>query len=74
MEIKRRELTMKTEAEVIDGLVEAVKAGLRLFDKDHALSRFDWRKSFLRAQDVQELNETPIQMQKALDEWKKRFQ
>lgn len=40
--------------------LEALKAAYALFDKDHALSRFDWGKSFLRAQDIRELNETPL--------------
>ena len=40
-------------------LVSAVKAGLLLFAKDHAIDRFDWGKSGLRAQDIRELNELP---------------
>jgi hypothetical protein len=40
-------------------LLSACKCALALFDKDHALSRFDWGASALRAHDIRELNELP---------------
>jgi len=49
-----------------DELLAACKAALALFSKNHALDRFDWGKSFLRAEDIRELNELPFQLQKAI--------
>jgi hypothetical protein len=40
-------------------LYDALESALALFDADHALSRFDWGSSFLRAGDIRELNELP---------------
>ena len=42
--------------------LDTLKACLLLFEKDHALDRFDWSKSFLRAQDIRELNELPLRI------------
>jgi hypothetical protein len=46
--------------------LEALRAALDLFASDHALSRFDWGKSALRAQDIRELNETPLKIRAAI--------
>jgi len=40
-------------------MLEALKLAYDLFAKDHALSRFNWGASGLRAEDIRELNETP---------------
>lgn len=40
-------------------LYKACKLALDLFSEGHALSRFDWGKSHLRAADIRELNELP---------------
>lgn len=51
----------------IEKLEEACRAALDLFADDHALSRFDWGKAFLRARDIQELNELPQKLRKAIE-------
>jgi ribosome biogenesis protein Tsr3 len=53
-------------------MVEALKAALALWDNGHALSRFNWGTSFLRAQDIRELNELPIKLRAAIKAAKKR--
>ncbi len=47
-------------------LLETLKACLALFAKDHALDRFDWGKSALRAEDIRELNELPSAIRRAI--------
>ena len=47
-------------------LLEAAKAALALFDKNHALSRFNWGTSGLRAEDIRELNELPGRIHAAI--------
>ncbi len=47
-------------------VVRTLTACLQLFDDGHALSRFDWGKSFLRAEDIRELNELPGTIREAL--------
>lgn len=59
--------------EVPDMVLDALEAALALHSKDHALDRFDWGKSFLRAEDIQELNELPGQITKAIAEQKRRL-
>ena len=49
-----------------EALREALQACQQLFAKDHALDHFDWGKAFLRAEDIQELNELPGQIRLAL--------
>jgi hypothetical protein len=49
-----------------DELLVALKAAQMLFAKDPALDRFDWGKSFLRAQDIRELNELPFTINRAI--------
>lgn len=53
-------------------LLEALKLAQKLFANDHAISRFNWGASALRAQDIRELNETPgkiaAAIQKATEE------
>lgn len=49
-----------------EGLVEACKAALAMFDKGHAIDRFDWGGSFLSAANIRELNEVPFQLAKAI--------
>ncbi len=49
-----------------DTLLDACKAALRLFSKGHALDHFDWGKSNLRAEDIQELNELPRRLAMAI--------
>ena len=51
-------------------LRKALTTMLTLFDKDHAIDRFNWAESFLRAQDIKELNDTPIQARAALEKCK----
>lgn len=55
---------MHTTAEA--DLLEACKEALALFAKDHAIDRFDWGKSGLRAQDIRELNELPGKLRRAI--------
>ena len=58
----RPEAECKANARLIAAapeLLDALKAMLALFDKNHALSRFDWGESSLRAEDIRELNELP---------------
>jgi hypothetical protein len=43
-------------------LLSTLKECLELFAKDHAIDHFDWGKSFLRAQDIAELNELPLKI------------
>ena len=40
-------------------MLETLKHCLELFGEGHALSRFNWGASFLRAEDIRELNELP---------------
>lgn len=47
-------------------LLEACRTALALFADDHALSRFDWGKAFLRAEDIRELNELPGLLKKLI--------
>jgi hypothetical protein len=49
-----------------DTVVAALEASLALFDKGHALSRFNWGESGLRAEDIRELNELPGKIRSAL--------
>ena len=65
--------TAKANAEFIvravnshEALVAACEAALALFTNNHALSRFDWGKSSLRAEDIRELNELPMHLKAAL--------
>lgn len=44
----------------------ALEACAALFAEGHAMSRFDWGKAFLRANDIRELNETPLAVAAAL--------
>ena len=65
---KRPESLSETETV----LLEACKAALALFDKDHALAKFDWFDSALRAQDIVELNELPFKLWSAIQQAEKR--
>lgn len=47
-------------------MLKALQAAAALFDKGHALSRFDWGGSCLRAEDIRELNELPGQIREAI--------
>lgn len=47
-------------------MLKALQAAAALFEKGHAISRFDWGKSCLRAEDIRELNELPGQIQAAI--------
>jgi hypothetical protein len=47
-------------------LYEALEICLLLFAKDHAIDRFDWGKSGLRAEDIRELNEVPLKIRAAM--------
>lgn len=47
-------------------LLDALRACLLFFSDGHALSRFDWGKAFLRAEDIRELNELPGVISKAI--------
>lgn len=47
-------------------MLEALEAAYKLFAKNHALSRFDWGSSALRAEDIRELNELPLQLRAAI--------
>jgi hypothetical protein len=47
-------------------IVEALEKALALHSKGHALDHFDWGKSFLSAEDIQELNELPFILAAAL--------
>lgn len=47
-------------------LYEALKKCWALFLPDHAISRFNWGKSALRAEDIRELNELPGLIRAAL--------
>lgn len=51
-------------------LLAALEAMLLMFKDGHAMSRFDWGGSFLRAEDIRELNEFPIQAQAAINKAK----
>lgn len=60
----------KADMRRLDAVPEMLKVlndCLLLFAKDHALDHFDWGKSFLRAQDIQELNDLPFKIRKAID-------
>ena len=50
----------------VDDLLEACKEMLEMFDDGHCMSRFDWGKSFLRAEDIRELNEKPLRARSAI--------
>ena len=41
-------------------LASALEAFCMMFDKNHAISRFNWGASALRAEDIRELNEVPL--------------
>lgn len=47
-------------------LVEACKDALAMFEKGHAIDKFDWGKSVLDASAIRELNETPGKIRAAL--------
>lgn len=47
-------------------LMEALELAGNLFAANHAISQFDWSKSALRAEDIRELNEVPLEIRKAL--------
>ena len=53
-------------AEELATVRSALEACHALFEKDHAIDRVDWGKSFFRAEDIRELNELPFQIVKAL--------
>lgn len=58
---------MEAKAKPVDQeIIGALKECLALFDKDHAIDRFDWGKSALRAEDIRELNELPGKIRAAL--------
>lgn len=52
--------------EEIKELYRAAKQMMELFDDGHAMSRFDWGKAWLRAQDIRELNESPLRLKRAI--------
>lgn len=54
----RRRRLSSTENEML----AVLKDCLLLFSKDHALDRFHWGHSALRAQDIRELNELPLKL------------
>ena len=60
-----RDLTDRSNCRY-SALESACKLALALFAKDHAIDRFDWGNSCLRAQDIRELNETPLRIREAL--------
>jgi len=47
-------------------ITDTLKDCLSLFQKDHALDRFNWGASALRAQDIRELNELPGKIREAI--------
>ena len=57
--LKHRTEKIEHMCRVNGQLLTALKAALALFDKNHALSRFNWGASGLRAEDIRELNELP---------------
>jgi hypothetical protein len=54
----------------IGELEKALRGMLGMFDDGHCMTRFDWGKSFLRAEDIRELNEVPIEARRVLKEQK----
>lgn len=54
-----REQRLDHERKLKQEMLDVLGDCLLLFAKDHAIDRFDWGKSFLRAQDIRELNELP---------------
>src|SRR5262245_61834503 len=44
----------------------ACQAALKLFQPGRAMNHFDWKRSFLNAADIKQLNEVPIQLHKAI--------
>jgi len=48
-------------------LVEAAELALGMFDKDHAIDRFDWGRSALSGENIAELNEIPLVLRSALN-------
>jgi len=48
-------------------MLAQLKECLLLFAKDHALDRFDWGKGALRAADIRELNELPLQIRRVIE-------
>ena len=49
-------------------LMEVLIECRALFADGHAISRFNWSESFLRAQDIRELNELPGKIDAAMKE------
>jgi hypothetical protein len=61
----------EAQSALIERLVKAVRVAEALFAKGHAISRFNWGTSALRAEDIAELNEAPAIFRDALAEAKK---
>jgi hypothetical protein len=50
----------------MDQVLTTLRECLALFDKDHAIDRFNWADSCLRAQDISELNELPAKIRESI--------
>ena len=66
-QIKQKLANVQDAITAHDGTLEVLRACAALFDADHALDRFDWGKSLLRAQDIRELNELPMKIHATLE-------
>lgn len=59
-------LAARRELAAAEELLAAAKLTNAMFDKGHAISRFNWRVSPLRAEDIRELNEVPLRLARAI--------
>ncbi len=57
--IQRAIVAGELEPDLRVEMLAALKRCLEIFGDGKALSRFDWGRSFLRAEDIRELNELP---------------
>jgi hypothetical protein len=47
-------------------ILQVLEEAAALWEDNHALSRFDWGRSGLRAEDIRELNELPGKIHRAI--------
>ena len=53
-------------------MLATLKHCLAFFAKDHALDHFNWGMSALRAEDIRELNELPLEIQATIAKAERR--
>ena len=47
-------------------MLRAAEAALAMFNKGHAIDHFNWKDSALNADNIAELNEVPLALQRAI--------